>query len=142
MPLNVAISFIPFFRFLIPLLVNSLELIYRRLLPPPSYVTTARCFLGDLTFTPGPRLICETPSLRHQLGILKRQVERPNLKRRDRFALLWRRRSLCEVEDAQLSLYSQNASTLASCGLFAYSGEGEFRSRRNRFIVSHPKRSH
>lgn len=82
-------STIPFVSLCIKLLrpiALWLEPLYRRLLRPPP-TTLVRGVLADLTSTKA-ELIAENALLRHQLGILHRQVKRPYLNRRDRFGLL------------------------------------------------------
>lgn len=84
MSLHLPFSCIPILCFFVRPLAERLESLYRRLLYPP--VSPVRGVLIDLTYTKA-ELIAENALLRHQLGILQRQVKRPILHRRDRFGL-------------------------------------------------------
>ena len=105
MTLNFTISFLPFFVFLLRPLADWLESIYRRLLhPPPSALV--RGTLNDFTYTKA-QLIAENALLRHQLGILHRQLRKPTLNRRDRFWLLLLTSRLATWRDALLIIQPQ-----------------------------------
>lgn len=84
MPIISTIPFIPFFLRLLRPFALWLELLYQRLLRPPP-AALVRGALVDLGYTKA-ELIAENALLRHQLGILHRQIKRTHLNRRD---LVW-----------------------------------------------------